>query len=317
MIILLGSSGYVGSAFRELFDRKSIPYHGLSRRQVDYTNRSALTAFLRDAKPTFLINAAGHTGKPNVDACELQKADCLLGNAVLPGIIRDACDTCSLPWGHVSTGCIYTGARVGGAGFTELDTPNFCFRTNNCSFYSGCKAVGEECLQGSQQTYIWRLRIPFNHVDSARNYVSKLMRYHRLLDATNSLSHLNEFVAACCETWHRRVPFGTYNITNPGAISTREVVELIRRELKPNRSFGFFEDETEFMSVAAKAPRSNCTMDSSKLLATGIPMTPVAEAMIHSLRHWVPEIQFPESTQENQHSALAERKHRPMGFAFL
>ena len=42
--------------------------------------------FLRSKKPRFLINAAGYTGKPNVDACELAKADCLDGNAVLPGL---------------------------------------------------------------------------------------------------------------------------------------------------------------------------------------------------------------------------------------
>ena len=30
---------------------------------------------IRETKPTFLINAAGYTGKPNVDACEKHKAD--------------------------------------------------------------------------------------------------------------------------------------------------------------------------------------------------------------------------------------------------
>ena len=106
----------------------------------------------------------------------------------VPGVIRQACEHCDLPWGHVSSGCIYTGARADGRGFTEEDMPNFCFRTNNCSFYSGCKALGEECLAGSEKTYSWRLRIPFNEVDSSRNYLSKLMLYDRLLQATNSIS---------------------------------------------------------------------------------------------------------------------------------
>jgi hypothetical protein len=88
-----------------------------------------------------------------------------------------------VPWGHVSSGCIYTGSRPDGRGFTETDTPNFTFRTNNCSFYSGTKALGEEVLAGKPNVYIWRLRIPFDHVDNPRNFLTKLIRYQRLLEA--------------------------------------------------------------------------------------------------------------------------------------
>ncbi len=58
------------------------------------------------------------------------------------------------------------------------------------------KALGEEVLAGFPQVYLWRLRIPFNEVENPRNYLSKLMRYARLLEATNSISQLDEFVAA-------------------------------------------------------------------------------------------------------------------------
>ena len=44
---------------------------GLSRSVIDYTNLDELRSLLNDVKPRFLINAAGYTGKPNVDACEL------------------------------------------------------------------------------------------------------------------------------------------------------------------------------------------------------------------------------------------------------
>ena len=130
------------------------------------------------------------------------------------------------PWGQVSSGCIYTGAREDGSEFTEEDTPNFTFRQNNCSFYSGTKALGEEILSETKKCYIWRLRIPFNHDDNPRNYLSKLMRYDNLLEATNSISQLDEFVAATFACWEKQIPFGTYNVTNPGYVTT-EVAKLI------------------------------------------------------------------------------------------
>jgi len=287
MILLLGGSGYVGSAYQALLTRKGIPFRNLRRSELDYGNEAALTALLRAEKPSFLINAAGYTGKPNVDACELHKTECLFGNAVLPGIIAKACTVAGVPWGHVSSGCIFTGARADGSGFTETDTPNFTFRTNNCSFYSGTKALGEEVLAGTPNVYIWRLRIPFNEIDNPRNYLTKLLRYPTLLEATNSISQLEEFVAATFACWEKRVPFGTYNVTNPGQVTTHEVVDLIKKTGVSQKTFTFFKDESDFMARAAKTPRSNCVMDSSKLAASGIAMTEVHAAIECDLRRWV------------------------------
>ncbi len=192
-----------------------------------------------------------------------------------------------MPWGHVSSGCIYTGSRPDGAGFREDDEPNFTFRRGPCSFYSGCKALGAEVLAGHPNPYLWRLRIPYDHINNPRNYLTKLIRYPKLLEATNSISHLHEFCAATFACWEKRVPFGTYNVTNPGQVTTHEVVELIRKSGVCQKDFQFFKDETEFMALAAKTPRSNCTMDSSKLASVGIKMTEVHESVSQALRSWV------------------------------
>lgn len=287
MIYLLGGSGYVGAAYQALLSRKGLPFRNLRRSDFDYSDQAALTGLLRREQPVFLINAAGYTGKPNVDACEFHKAECLFGNAVLPGRIAQACTDAGVPWGHVSSGCIYTGSRPDGTGFGETDTPNFTFRTDNCSFYSGTKALGEEVLTGRPDVYIWRLRIPFNEIDNPRNYLTKLIRYDTLLEAANSISQLEEFVAATFACWEKRVPFGIYNVTNPGEVTTREVVELIKKSGVSTKEFKFFSDEAEFMRTAAKTPRSNCTMTSDKLAATGIQMTEVHDAVERDLRRWV------------------------------
>jgi dTDP-4-dehydrorhamnose reductase len=286
MIYLLGGSGYVGQAYQALLTRKGIAFRNLRRADLDYTDTAALTAALKADRPEFLINAAGYTGKPNVDACELHKAECLFGNAVVPGRIAEACAAAGVPWGHVSSGCIYSGARPDGTGFTEQDTPNFTFRTNHCSFYSGTKALGEEVLAGQPNVYLWRLRIPFDHVENPRNYLTKLMRYQRLLEAANSISQLHEFVAATFACWEKRIPFGTYNVTNPGHVTTREVVDLILKSGVCQKDYSFFKSEDEFMHVAAKTPRSNCLMESAKLAAAGIRLTEVHDAVALALRQW-------------------------------
>jgi len=286
MWVLLGGSGYVGRALQAALRRQGIDYHSAARGEIDYTDPLKLHEYLRSSRPECLINAAGYTGRPNVDACELHKAECLAGNSVLPGTIRTVCEDLKIPWGQISSGCIFTGCPDGRSGFTEQDPPNFSFRHDNCSFYSGCKALGEEVLSGAESCWVWRLRIPFNHLHSPRNYISKMMAYERLLDATNSLSHLDEFADACVTCVQQRCDFGIWNLTNPGAVSTRQVVEMIQRAGLTDREFQFFESESQFMELAAQTPRSNCVLDSSKAIQAGLPLSPVEEALDVAMKNW-------------------------------
>ena len=223
-------------------------------------------------------------GSPNVDACEDAKYECLQGNAVLPGIIREVCEDLKIPWGHVSSGCIYSGKRPDGKGWTEEDEPNFSFRSPPCSFYSGTKALGEEVLEGAENCFVWRLRIPFNHEPSPRNYLQKLLNYENLLEAENSVSHLEEFCQKCIECFDKDVEPGVYNMTNPGSITTSQVTEWMIEEGLTDKKFNFFKSEEEFMEKAAKTPRSNCVLDTTKAEKAGIGMRPVEEAMIDSIR---------------------------------
>ena len=313
MVILLGSTGYIGQAFLQAIAKRGWAVQAPTRQQVDYTNFQALRTYLQATRPSFLINAAGFTGKPNVDACEINRADTLQGNTLFPAMVGHVCASLSIPFGHVSSGCIYSGAKIAIngetrierdltapevrkvidknpeaiRGFTEEDEPNFTFRQPPCSFYSGTKAMAEEALRVLPENYIWRLRIPFDHINSPRNFLSKLQYYPKVYNNVNSLSHRGDFVRACLDTWERKAAYGIYNVTNPGFVSSAQVVTMIQRILQPARAFKFWSDDAEFYAQAAKTPRSNCVMDVTKLLKAGVKMRPVEEALDEALTTWV------------------------------
>lgn len=287
-LALIGASGFVGKVILAEATRRNWDVVSIGRQSCDLYNVRQLNRYLRDASPDVLINAAGYTGKPNVDACEANKPACLAGNAVLPGIIAEVCDHLDLPWGHISSGCIYSGRPAAREFFCETDLPNFCFRSGHCSFYSGTKVLGEEVLSNAKNCYIWRLRIPFSNVDSGKNYLSKLMNYDRLLEATNSLSDINEFAAAALDCFERSVSFGTYHLTNPGSVKTSDVVGMILDAGLIRRDFKYFETERQFMQLAAKTPRSNCVLSSQKALDAGLQLSPVRDAIQRALSAWVP-----------------------------
>jgi len=316
MVFLLGASGYIGQVFAKELTQRGIPFRPISRKELNYADYRALRTALQKDKPEFVINAAGFTGKPNVDACENQQGETIAGNVTLAQTVAQACDVLGIGLGYVGSGCIYTGAKVRKecgtwavedrlteplvsellskrsdrvAGFTEADEPNFCFAHNNCSFYSGTKALAEELMAGFPDFYVWRIRIPFDEFDGPHNYLSKVQRYPKVYQNWNSISHRRDLVVACIDSWLQKIPGGTYNIVNPGYLSTQEVVEKIRRRLLPEWNPMFWQSDDEFYRFGAVTPRSNCILDTTKIIKAGIRIRSAGEAIEDALNHWVTE----------------------------
>lgn len=283
MYILLGSSGYIGSAFEKELLSRELPYVSLSRSNVDYTDYEEFCNYLdinwvNFSKGAVVVNCAGYTGKPNVDACERNKDKAILGNVVLPSMLSGVCRSRGIRLVHISSGCIYDGFDHP---FSEEDAPNFDFNTG--SFYSGTKELAERSVKDNPLAYIFRLRIPFDHESSPRNYITKLLTYDTLVDVRNSLSHRYDFVKYCVDLVEQKAPFGIYNITNKGSVTTREVVDLIKH-LTSVKAFKFFGDYGQFERMVL-TPRSNCVLNTSKL-ENYTEVRSVQDALSDALSHY-------------------------------
>src|SRR5262245_48312070 len=230
MILLLGATGFVGQAFVRELRTRGVSFVPLSREAFDYTRFEFLSNYIRRLRPELVINAAGSTGRPNIDACEMNRVATFAANVLLPQKVARICASHHIPLGHVSSGGIYTGAKVleNGlatlqkdlntpnlrrlfetqpekfSGFNEWDPPNHTFRSPPCSFFAGTKALAEELLRGYAESYIWRIRMPFNNVHVPCNFLSRLQHYTKVYDHLTSLSHLDDFARACLDLYELR-----------------------------------------------------------------------------------------------------------------
>lgn len=268
-IILLGGNGYIGSYIRSELDRRGITYTNYTRDYtIDKTGKPKIYDIIKHSpKRSILINAAGYTGKPNVDACENNKDECFYNNVSLPTELANVCNDNGIIYGHLSSGCIYTGDN-GGEGFTEEDKPNFSWEFDNCSYYSGTKAKCEQMLKPFRLKYIWRIRIPFNGVWNKRNYICKLLNYDRLINEANSLSYIEQAVDAIIDTYFKDLDFGTYNITNSGEVYAKDVVELCRKHKILKHEPEYITNDK--LTSMVTAPRSNCILNNKKALNAGL-----------------------------------------------
>lgn len=289
--IVLGAKGYVGRRFVRFLESKRERVIALSHADLDYTDARTFDNWIEFNKPrwkdteVFVINCAGKTGRPNVDQCEIKRADTIRLNVVLPAMLSDTCERQGLTFCHVSSGCIYLGSkdRV----FTEQDPPNFAYDNKNHSFYSGSKALAEEYVLKNNRSYVWRIRMPFDERGVERSYLAKLLKYDTLIDATNSLTHLGDFITTCYDMMREQAPYGLYNMVNEGSITTREIVDIMKQELKLDKDFKFFESHEAF-GATVKTPRSNCVISCDKVnsLPNITSMRPIEDALRDALKNW-------------------------------
>lgn len=285
-IALLGASGYLGQAYLRSHIPSGLDLIPVVHDRLNYSDPNTLSKFIRMEGIAGVINCAGFTGKPNVDACEDQQKLCFQLNVLLPETLARVCSDEKIPLFQVGSGCIYMGGPSEmdpNRGFNEDDQPNFSFDHPPCSYYSGTKAEMEKRIGKIPSVTIWRLRMPFTAKRDERNLLMKLAVYRKVLEARNSLSDLNEMVAVTLKMLMARAPSGIYNVTNPGVISNYEIVEMLIRHGIREKEPEFFSSEKEILAFM-RAPRSSCVLDSSKISRLGFPMREIREALACAMR---------------------------------
>ena len=256
-IVLIGH-GYVGKYIAAELNAQSIHFI--------WTNHNEYIPFDAD----FIINAAGFTGIPNVDACELHKADTVQGNINFPLSLERRFDC---PILHLSSGCVYTGYKDGG--WLETDTPNFDW--NNGSFYSATKAEFQKLWSEyhyDRTSYILRLRMPFGPDNLDKNLLMKYHKYNTLVDFENSITNLNDLAKAVCHFVETRPTPGIYNAVNPGGLKTHQIAQVLGI-VKP----WYSHEEWEALGLT---PRSNCVLNTDKMQAV-YPFRSAIESLIDSV----------------------------------
>jgi 3,5-epimerase/4-reductase len=257
--LLLGKNGWIGGQLIELLTAQGKTFHLAESRTY---NRESLLEEIERYNPTHILNAAGVTGRPNVDWCEDHKMETIRTNVIGCLNVADLCEEKGIHHLLYATGCIFeydNDHPIGGAGFTEEDKPNFYG-----SYYSSTKAMVEGLLKEYPNTCTLRVRMPISDDLSHRNFVTKIVKYDRVVNVPNSMTVLTDLLPISLVIAERRLT-GIYNFCNPGAISHNEVLDLYTKYVDPSYTYANFTLEEQAQIL--KAGRSNNTLSHDKLCA--------------------------------------------------
>jgi 3,5-epimerase/4-reductase len=226
-------------------------------------NREEVEREIDEIKPSHVLMCAGITGRPNIDWCEDHKPDTIRTNVIGTLNIADICDSRGIHCTVYATGCIFKYDEAhplgSGIGFKEDDKPNF-----DGSFYSQTKGYMEPLLSCYPTCLILRVRMPVSDDLIHRNFVTKIVKYERVVNIPNSMTILHELLPASLAMAKANLT-GVYNFTNPGVISHNEVLDLYIKYIDPTYHYTNFSLEEQAKVI--KADRSNNELDTTKLMA--------------------------------------------------
>jgi dTDP-4-dehydrorhamnose reductase len=169
-ILVIGSSGQVGSSFRKLFgETGSVFYADISSKDpkvlaCDLANSSSIKKLLDDVRPTVIINCAAYTA---VDLAEKEKDLAIKINSEAVQTIAKEAEKLKAILIHYSTDYVFNGS---GTEAWHEDSP-----TEPVNAYGQSKLLGEHAAQEHcSKAYVFRTQWVYDN--DGKNFLNTMLR---------------------------------------------------------------------------------------------------------------------------------------------
>jgi 3,5-epimerase/4-reductase len=277
MRILVFGRGFMG-------ERLSRDLPGASLHAADIADESAVRAALKEHRPDAVVNAAGKTGRPNVDWCETHMAETMRSNVEGALVLARACSDAGVYLLHLGSGCVFYGPSPTPGGWREDDF------ANPKSFYSRTKYAADVVLAKVPSVAVVRLRMPIDSVPGPRNLITKLAGYKQVIDVENSVTVVDDLVGVVAALVERRAA-GVFHATNPGTMRHRDLLGLYKEHVDPGHTYELIDEDELVARGLAKLGRSNCILANENLEKLGVKMRPIGVALRDAMIRYARAIQ--------------------------
>ncbi|KAI0909951.1 NAD(P)-binding protein [Ustulina deusta] len=257
-VFLIFGEGWIASYIKELLQKSAKTVNTSTARTE---NREQVLRDLKLYKPTRVINCTGIRGFPNVDWCEDHKIETMRSNVLGVTNLVDCCYELGIHITQVGSACIYDRdmSIKNHKEFTEDDDPNY-----SASWYSRSRLLGEEAITHYPNLLLLRLRVPVGPDFNKNNLLTKLIKYDKLLSVPASGTVLPNLLPGLI-ILSENAETGIYNFISPEPFTNNELMELVKKHIRPDLTWENFELSDQ--EKVLKAPRCNPIFDTTKLVS--------------------------------------------------
>lgn len=223
-LLIVGSRGTLGTAFRRVCERRGLATHLVSRAELDICDPQAVDATIRRVQPWAVMNAAGYV---RVDAAESDRDACWRDNVDGAVNLAASCRRHRLPIVTFSSDLVFDGAA--GRPYTEDDTPA------PLNVYGAAKAEAERrVLDISPEALVIRTSAFFGPWDD-HNFATVALRtvagrvpFRAAADYTVSPTYVPDLVNAVLDLLIDGER-GIWHLSNDGAVSWFDFGQMLAR----------------------------------------------------------------------------------------
>jgi dTDP-glucose 4,6-dehydratase len=267
-LIIFGHNGWIGGSVLNLVKQLRINYVLTDARADD---KEAVEQLFQKEQPTHVFSLIGrtsgtHNGKvyQTIDYLE-QKGrifENVRDNLFSPVVLAILCKKYNIHLTYMGTGCIFSydddHSIENQNGFNENSKPNFFG-----SGYSTVKGFTDQIMHLFEDTVLnLRIRMPISADVNPKNFITKISRYEKICSISNSMTVLDELLPMALDMMQKNIT-GTMNLTNPGAISHNEILQMYKEIVDPNFTWKNFTIEEQ--AKILDAGRSNNFLDTTRL----------------------------------------------------
>lgn len=259
-VLFFGHKGWIGQMIVKEW-QKQYPEHNiiLSQTRVSQDNYNNLIKEIESVDR--VISTIGRTSGgdiPNIDYLEDHLYENLRDNLQAPIFLANICKSLDIHLTYMGTGCIFSSnTRSEEIKFTENDCPNF-----SGSGYSIVKGFTDTLMKSYENVLNLRIRMPIVDYDHPKDFISKIIRFKQVCSYPNSMTYLPSIIPCIIDmTFSKKT--GTYNMTNEGCISHKEILELYKQFVDSKHTCEYIDQD--HLSNILKSKRSNNILDQTKL----------------------------------------------------
>ena len=266
-IVITGSNGLLGQKLVKMLGHsEGVKLYALSRGEnrlhlktgytyinVDLTDESRMRQVLEEVRPDFLVHTAAMT---NVDACELDKAECDRMNVDMISQMLPVLKGIGTHLIHLSTDFVFSGRK--GSLYTEQDPPD------PVNYYGLSKLRSEELVEASGvPAAILRTVLVYGLVDGndrsnvvlwVKNSLEQGKEIRVVTDQLRMPTYAEDLAEACWLAIRERAT-GIFNVSSSELFSIYELAILVAEAFGLDKSL-IHPVETSELSLAAQRPLS-------------------------------------------------------------
>ncbi|ABX44026.1 dTDP-4-dehydrorhamnose reductase [Lachnoclostridium phytofermentans] len=264
-VVVTGVNGQLGYDVVKELEKHGLTAFGLTRKDLDITDKDQVIRTIRDINPEAVINCAAYTA---VDLAEEEKEETLSANALAASYLAIACAGIHAKMIYLSTDYVFSG---------EGEKPyEVCDQVAPINWYGQTKYEGEQAvIRELDSCFIVRVSWVFGK--NGKNFVKTMLR---LSEERNTVSVVADQIgsptytvdlAKCLVAMIKTDKYGIYHVTNEGFCSWYDFAkEIFRMSGKNTTVQPLTSDE---FPTKAKRPK-NSRLSKEKLTEQGFERLP-------------------------------------------